>query len=87
MPRIVDDEPPIKTHPASAEYRENWDRIFGAEEKSPQAENEADDSPIDVPEHDDNCGARCRYAGERHTREWLAGHDCCGICNDLGETP
>ncbi len=29
MPRIVDDEPPIKTHPASDEYRENWDRIFG----------------------------------------------------------
>jgi hypothetical protein len=29
MPRIVDDEPPIKSHPASKDYRENWDRIFG----------------------------------------------------------
>ena len=29
-----DDEPPIKTHPASKEYRENYDRIFG-EKKAP----------------------------------------------------
>lgn len=29
MPRIVDDDPPIKTGAASKEYRDNWDRIFG----------------------------------------------------------
>ncbi len=38
--RIEDDEPPIKTKHASAEYRENWERIFGAEEKSTPAEND-----------------------------------------------
>lgn len=25
----VDDDPPIKSHPASKEYRENWERMFG----------------------------------------------------------
>lgn len=30
MSRIVDDEPPIKTHPANKAYRDNYDRIFGA---------------------------------------------------------
>lgn len=29
MARYVDDDPPIKTHPASQEYRDNWDRVFG----------------------------------------------------------
>jgi hypothetical protein len=29
MSRIVDDEPPIKTHPANQAYRDNYDRIFG----------------------------------------------------------
>ncbi len=32
MTRFVDDDPPIKSHPASAEYRANWDRIFGEPE-------------------------------------------------------
>lgn len=31
MSRIVDDEPPIKTHPASQAYRDNWERMFGKE--------------------------------------------------------
>jgi len=31
MSRIVDDEPPIKSHPASKEYRANYDRTFGRE--------------------------------------------------------
>ena len=31
MPRIVDDDPPIKTHPATQAYRDNWDRVFGTE--------------------------------------------------------
>ncbi len=34
MSRIVDDDPPIKSHPASKEYRDNFDRIFG--EKEPE---------------------------------------------------
>lgn len=29
MSRIVDDEPPIKSHPASKEYRDNWEVTFG----------------------------------------------------------
>lgn len=29
MSHMEDDGPPIKTHPASREYRENFDRIFG----------------------------------------------------------
>lgn len=32
MSHIVDDEPPIKTHPANQAYRDNWDRIFGTKE-------------------------------------------------------
>ncbi len=39
MSHFEDDDPPIKTHPASKEYRENWDRIFGAEEKPAPTEN------------------------------------------------
>ncbi len=35
MARIVDDEPPIKTHPANNAYRENYDRIFGEPEEKP----------------------------------------------------
>ena len=35
MARIVDDDPPIRTHPASQEYRDNWDRIFGGPEEKP----------------------------------------------------
>lgn len=29
---FVDDDPPIKTHPASKEYRDNYDRVFGGKE-------------------------------------------------------
>lgn len=32
MSRIVDDDPPIKTHAANQAYRDNWDRIFGEPE-------------------------------------------------------
>ena len=31
MPHFEDDDPPIKSHPASAEYRANFDRIFNDE--------------------------------------------------------
>jgi hypothetical protein len=41
MTRFVDDDPPIKTHPASKEYRDNWDRIFG--EKEPESEKGPDE--------------------------------------------
>lgn len=29
MSHMEDDDPPIKSHPASKEYRDNFDRIFG----------------------------------------------------------
>ena len=29
MSHMEDDDPPLKSHPASREYRENFDRIFG----------------------------------------------------------
>ena len=46
---------------------------------------EPDPGPwIDVPEHDDNCGSRCRNVG-RASVTACASHDCCGFCNDLGE--
>lgn len=32
MSHMEDDDPPIRTHPASKEYRDNWDRIFGEKE-------------------------------------------------------
>jgi hypothetical protein len=34
MAHMVDDDPPIKTGAASKAYRDNFDRIFGEEEKS-----------------------------------------------------
>lgn len=38
---------------------------------------------IHVPDHEDNCGSRCRYAGAMVPIDDLQGHDCCGFCNDL----
>jgi predicted RNase H-like HicB family nuclease len=40
MSRFVDDEPPIKSHPANKAYRDNFDDIFGPKEKSPLTENQ-----------------------------------------------
>lgn len=68
--RIVDDEPPIKTHPANQAYRDNWDRIFG---------------PKDEPELTTECGCEgavvrnCPYESE------INGQDdqrckCCDGC-------
>lgn len=40
MSRVVDDDPPIKTHAATDAYRDNWERIFGekkTEETKPVA--------------------------------------------------
>lgn len=34
MSHMEDDDPPIKSHPASKEYRDNWDATFG--EKEPE---------------------------------------------------
>lgn len=33
MSRIVDDDPPIKTHPANQAYRDNWEATFGEPEE------------------------------------------------------
>ncbi len=49
MSRMVDDEPPIKTHPASKEYRENWDRVFGERCECPKRPG------TDDVVHKDNC--------------------------------
>jgi hypothetical protein len=43
MTRIVDDDPPIKTHPASKEYRDGWERMFG--EKCPESVTEFETDP------------------------------------------
>ena len=67
MSHMEDDDPPIKSHPASREYRENFGRIFGAEEKSDTAEN--DDTSTKVEDfHMPDCKKIC-----------TAGADCnCG---------
>ena len=39
MSHMEDDDPPIKSHPASKEYRDNFDRIFG-EKMTPAEEHE-----------------------------------------------
>lgn len=46
MSHFEDDDPPIKSHPASKEYRENFDRIFG----------EPDLIDRDVTRAPDSCG-------------------------------
>lgn len=42
---IEDDDPPIKTHPASKEYRENYDRVFGEEPRVTCGENVVETDP------------------------------------------
>lgn len=37
MSHTVDDDPPIKTHPASKEYRDGWERIFGEDKDEPES--------------------------------------------------
>ena len=39
MSHMEDDDPPIKSHPASKEYRDNFDRVFG-EKMTPAEEHE-----------------------------------------------
>lgn len=49
MSRMEDDDPPIKSHPASKEYRSNWEATFG--EKTERRAQER-------PEECSTCGAK-----------------------------
>jgi hypothetical protein len=66
MSHMEDDDPPIKSHPASKEYRANFDRIFGTEEKSDTAVN-ADTSPKgeDSPKAEDSDGRTVAFPPTR----------------------
>ncbi len=71
MPRIVDDEPAIKTHPASQEYRDNWEATFGEKKTEPGCGVCGELEGCVCDDHDPacerlctegadcNCGARC----------------------------
>lgn len=53
--------------------------------RAERAELERTGKRIAVPAHLDNTGAGCRNVGPATLVEDAWTHDCCGICNDLGE--
>lgn len=72
MSHFEDDDPPIKSHPASKEYRDNWDRIFG--EKEPE---EADD--YDTPAYWEREGRKLAEL-DAESSPLYGTHDSCGVC-------
>ena len=63
MSHMEDDDPPIKSHPASKEYRENFDRIFGAEEKPDTAENADTSTKVEDSPRESGLLHECRHQG------------------------
>lgn len=61
MSHIVDDEPPIKSHPANQAYRDNYDRIFG---KKDECECPHQDANEPASMHDASCPAKSSAAAD-----------------------
>lgn len=57
-----------------------------AEQRAARLELERHGERCHVPEHEDNTGSRCRYAGRDVLVEDFRDHDCCSACNDWADT-